>query len=267
VVNAVFLLATQVPELLPTWPPLFTQLTPLVATPLTGGVALVDAQGSGLVQTVWLLAVLVLYVAARRQGPYRLVGLGAAVLSTVLAVVAALLGLVSADKDAAVGAALAIIVGLLTGRAANALRTAAPPDSDRAAPRRDQIGTGFLLVYGASLVLPLAVGRALFAPELAEIARALSDGPLETRFLALGHITTLWLYLAGLSVGVVVWAALQLLPPWAGRSLVRPASVALLVLAAGWVWIGSLASSSGEQRVTEIRVEHPEVFLPVVPPS
>lgn len=253
VVNAVFLLAVTVPEVVPWWPVLFDQLAPLVATPLTtGDVQLVPDQGPGVVQTGLLLAAFVAYVAAHRQGQYRLVGLGAAVATAVLAVLAAVMGLLVWGRSAAVGAALAGIVALLAARTANAMRTPV-------GPRADRIGTTFLWCYAVSAVVPLGVGRALFAPELADVARGLAAGPVQTRFLAMGHIATLWLYLGGLSVGVVLWVVLQLVPPWRGRPLVRPIATALLVLAVGWVWIGSQASSSGEERARQVLEEHPEV--------
>lgn len=254
VINAVFMLAVTVPEVVPWWGVLFEQLAPLVATPLaTGGEELVPGQGPGLVQTGLLLAAFVAYVATHRQGQYRLVGLGAAVATAVLAVVAAVMGLVVSGQSAAVGAALAGIVALLAVRTANAMRTPVGPRSDR-------IGTTFLWCYGLSLVLPLGIGRALFAPELADAARGLASlGDVKLRFLAMGDIATLWLYLAGLSVGIVFWVVLQLLPPWRGRPLVRPIATALLVLAVGWVWIGSQASSSGEERARELLVEHPQI--------
>ncbi len=254
VVNAVFLLAVTVPEIVPWWPVLFDQLAPLVATPLaTGGEELVPGQGPGLVQTGLLLAAFVAYVAAHRQGQYRLVGMGAAVATAVLAVLAAVMGLVVSGQSAAVGAALAGIVALLAVRTANAMRTPVGPRSDR-------IGTTFLWCYGLSLVIPLGIGRALFASPLVDVARGLASlGDVKLRFLAMGDISTLWLYLAGLAVGVVFWVILQLLPPWRGRPLVRPIATAMLVLAVGWVWIGSQASSSGEGRAQELLVEHPQI--------
>jgi hypothetical protein len=253
-VNAVFLLAVTVPEIVPWWPVLFDQLAPLVATPLaTGGDELVSGQGPGVVQTGLLLAAFVAYVAAHRQGQYRLVGLGAAVVTAVLAVLAAVMGLLVSGQSAAVGAALAGIVALLAVRTANAMRTPVGPRSDR-------IGTTFLWCYGLSLVIPLGIGRALFASPLVDVARGLASlGDVKLRFLAMGDIATLWLYLAGLAVGVVFWVVLQLLPPWRGRPLVRPIGTALLVLAVGWVWIGSQASSSGQERARQVLVEHPQV--------
>ena len=252
VVNAVFLLAVTVPEVVPWWRVLFDQLAPLVATPLaTGGEQLVPGQGSGVVQTGLLVAAFVAYVAAHRQGQYRLVGLGAAVATAVLAVVAAFWGLLVSGRSAAVGAALAGIVALLAVRTANAMRTAVRPRSDR-------IGTTFLWLYALSAVLPLGIGRAVFAPQLADAARGLAAGPVSSRFLALGHVATLWLYLGGLSVGIVLWVVLQLVPPWRGRPLVRPIATVLLVLAVGWVWIGSQASSSGAERARQVLAEHPE---------
>ncbi len=254
VVNALFLLAVTVPEVVPWWGVLFDQLAPLVATPLaTGGEELVPGQGPGLVQTLLLLAAFVAYVAAHRQGRYRLVGMGAAVATAVLAVVAGLMGLLVSGRSAAVGAALAGIVALLAARTANAMRTPVKARSDR-------IGTTFLWCYGLSVVVPLGIGRALFAPELVDAARGLASlGDMKLRFLAAGDIATLWLYLAGLSVGIVFWVVLQLLPPWRGRPLVRPIATALLVLAVGWVWIGSQASSSGEERARELLVEYPQI--------
>lgn len=252
--NAVFLLAVTVPEIVPWWPVVFRQLAPLIATPLaTGGQELINDQGPGLVQTGMLLAAFVAYVSAHRQGQYRMVGLSAAIVTAVLAVLSALMGLVVFGRDGALGAALAGIVALLAGRTANAMRTPV-------GPRADRIGTTFVFTYGLSLVIPLGVGRALFSPGLAEAAQGLAAaGDMGVRFLAMGHLATLWLYLGGLSVGIVFWVLLQLVPPWAGRPLVRPIAIALLVLAVGWVTVGYQASSSGKERTEQLYTEHPNI--------
>jgi len=254
VANAVFLLAVTVPEIVPWWPMLFRQLAPLIATPLaTGGQELINDQGPGIVQTGMVLAAFVAYVAAHRQGQYRMVGMGAAIATAVFAVLSGLMGLLVFGREGALGAALAGIVALLAARTANAMRTPV-------GPRADKIGTTFIFSYGLSLVIPLGIGRALFSPELAEAARGLSAaGDMSVRFLAMGHLATLWLYLGGLSVGVVFWVALQLVPPWAGRPLVRPIAIAMLVLAIGWVTVGYQASSSGKERTEQLRVEHPDI--------
>jgi len=254
VVNAVFLLAVTVPEIVPWWPMLFEQLAPLVAGPLaTGGEELVNNQGPGLVQTLMVLTAFVAYVAAHRQGQYRMVGLCAAGATVVLAVLTGLMGLVVMGRSGALGAALAGIVALLAARTANAMRTPV-------GPRADRIGTTFVWSYALSFVIPLGVGRALFSPELAEVARGLaSTGEMNQRFLALGHWATLWLYLGGVSVGVVFWVVLQLIPPWRGRPLVRPIATALLVLAIGWVWVGWQASETGKDRAEQLLTEHPQI--------
>ena len=53
--------------------------------------------------------------------------------------------------------------------------------------------------------LPPAVGRGLFAPELRDMAVSLQGNTVALRLSALWTVSTLWLYLSGLLVGVTLW--------------------------------------------------------------
>lgn len=93
--------------------------------------------------------------------------------------------------------------------------------------------------------VPLALGRALFAPEVADAARSLLDADPTRRFEMLATSSSLLAWLSGACVLLVGWALYRLLPPYAEMSVawvLRPGAVDPVVvrIAAAAVCVAAL---------------------------
>lgn len=123
-------------------------------------------------------------------------------------------------------------------------------------PRRPDRVLWLLGVYALLNAAPIAVGRRLFAPELRTAAATIQGNDLTLRWAALLTPGTALVYLCGLAVGAVVWAAYMLSPPrLAGHRRVPVAvlSVALLTL----LTIAPQAAASAERRAETILNDSP----------
>lgn len=251
VVQVLGFVTMQVPEVTgQRWArPVVLQLSPLYPIPLIGqdtalGVAAPNLCGVGALLV--LFGALLLRVAVRRApgrglaaaGPTALVVFGAA-----LAVLGALTapGLVNRAGGAALAAVLAVMAVSTTRDAAAGAQTAAPQ------PGR------WLLAGLLTLVPPLGLGRAVFAPTLAPVVRGMVGGPTGVGMNALLSDGTPLLWASGAVLLVGAWATVQLLPPWAGRPLTRAAVllVAAIVLVAGP--LGTAARSTGAESAELLR--------------
>ncbi|MDO9396323.1 MAG: hypothetical protein Q7T71_07255 [Herbiconiux sp.] len=257
-VNVVFFVGYFVPELGgASWlTPVYDQLSALVARDLTTPGVDVSALQTGhdsVAAAIVLIATAVLAFAARRAGGYRLAVWPAAVAVAVAAVwivVATLLrGQILVGATGAGLAAIAAGVALVVAR-----RSADHPDASPHAQKG--LGTA-LKIYAFSLVIPLAVGRALFSPWLAQAAQMVSVDPFPMSMSALVTWATPLLYVAGLSAGVVGWSILTLLPPWAGKRILVTAIWLIVAVGGGLVIVGAQARVFGDQRAYEMTAMSP----------
>ena len=117
-------------------------------------------------------------------------------------------------------------------------------------------GIPVLLAYAVVAPAPTAVGRWLFAPELRDAAIELSGNTVGLRLAALWTVSTAWVYLAGLLVGVTIWVMYRWWPTRPGSQvtalLVAIAVMLLLTGAVGWT-----AASLAADRVHQLRNESP----------
>jgi hypothetical protein len=127
-------------------------------------------------------------------------------------------------------------------------------------PRRPAQVLWLLLVFALLTPAPIAVGRALFAPELRLAAQSVLGNDLTLRWAALLTPATALVYLCGVACGAVVWAVYVLLPPALGT---RPwALVATLVLAIVGVFaLAPVTTESAAQRATVIAERSPAAEL------
>ncbi|EYR62441.1 hypothetical protein N866_08525 [Actinotalea ferrariae CF5-4] len=262
--NAVFLVRAWIPELLdhPILDRFLEQVSPLVVTGLVSdGLSFTPGQWPGwpVPQLALLLGAVTLWAAGTRRGAL-------AVLAAPAAGVIGLAGVVVAVTTIAQGrmtdSATAALLGVLA--AGLAARTAQKTLQATGAPRPKPVsGTGWLVLYLIVFILPLAVGRAIFGQSIGEESRRIVDasqaiGTDAMRMAALENEANLLLYAAGACVGVVIWAAVRLLPPWRGRSLVAPLAVGVLALGLGVTAVGGQAREATDDALAQLR-DHPSV--------
>lgn len=258
--HLIFLITYWIPETsaVPAHDWWLTQLAPLVSEAVTSaGTAQVPAQASqlGIGGELLLGAAVVLLLLARH--PRRLgqsAVLVPAALGTVVAVVLLLLIVVTGQARSS-GLTILLVV-LWVAAAAYASVFSLLLDLGPTRPRRWRNGVPLLAVYAVVGPAPVAMGRALFGRSLREAAASLEGNTVALRLSALTSGTTVLLYLAGLGIGAVVWAAYQCWPPrWDLGMLLRFGVLALaVVITAG---LGGAATASARQRADQIRLDSP----------
>jgi hypothetical protein len=118
-------------------------------------------------------------------------------------------------------------------------------------PKSWRSGLPELVAYAVVVPAPTAVGRALFAPEVRDIAIELQRNTVGFRLSALWTASTAWLYLGGLLVGVTIWVMYRWWPLPGAQStwLIIAIAVGLLVTGA----VGWTASELATRRVDQLR--------------
>jgi hypothetical protein len=130
-------------------------------------------------------------------------------------------------------------------------------DIDSLPPRGRLSGLAILIAYAVLGAPPTAVGRLLFAPELREVAAELQNNTERFRTAALAFPAILWLYLAGVLAGVVVWLLYQLLPPRRGRRSIN-VTLALVASFIALLALGVLVARPEALQLTDrLRTESP----------
>ena len=192
-----------------------TQLSPLVSTALTSrGEPQVPAQETqaGIAAIILLLAAFALYWLSRARAWW---GRTAMVLPAAVGSLA-ILGTVTTVLVAGRLQDYALGVLLMLGWLAAAGYAAAQGLLDHLGPvpvKTRRAGLVLLAAYAIIGLVPIAVGRWLFAPELRDTAAILQANTVALRLSALLTSSTWLLYLCGLLVGGTVWVAYQWWPP------------------------------------------------------
>jgi hypothetical protein len=122
-------------------------------------------------------------------------------------------------------------------------------------PKSWRSGLPMLVAYAVVVPAPTATGRALFAPELRDMALQLQSNTVGLRLAALWTGSSAWLYLGGLLVGVSIWVTYRWwpLPGSQGTGLIIAIAVMLLVTGA----VGWTASELASRRVDQLRNDSP----------
>ncbi len=136
---------------------------------------------------------------------------------------------------------------------------------------QDRLGTpppknwrsGLPALVGLALMgpLPTAVGRSLFAPELRDMAVSLQGNTVALRLSALWTISTLWLYLSGLLVGVTLWVLYRWWP------LRRGTQVTGLLIAMAMMLIITSAFGLTAARLAGVRTTQIALGSPAAEPA
>ncbi|WP_375424197.1 hypothetical protein [uncultured Friedmanniella sp.] len=259
-VHLVFLVTYWIPETsaVPAHDWWLSQLSPLVAEATTSaGTGQVPAQSAqlgvgGELLTVAAIVLLLLARHPRRLGQSAV--LVPAALGTLVAVV--LLLAIAIDGRARSSAVAILLLVLWVGAAAYATFFSLLLDLGQTRPRSWRNGIPLLVGYALIGPAPLAVGRALFGQPLRAAAASLEGNSVALRLSALTTGSTVLLYLSGVGVGVVVWAAYQCWPP--RRDLGMLVRIAVVV---GSVTVtaslGGVAIGAAERRADQIRLASP----------
>ncbi|GAA3694442.1 hypothetical protein GCM10022204_07810 [Microlunatus aurantiacus] len=275
-VNAVFLVAHWVPEFgrFPGHAWLFDQLGPLASTALTSqGQPVADVQvGRGsLIPTFLLLASLPLPALFRaRQWQLRLVVPALLGYLGAMGTVVTLLGLLARGQFLGSFVGLALMAAWVAAVGVTVYRLIwAPTD---ALPRRSTRVLWLVVLVALLHPLAIALGRALFAPELRDAAaELLASGQDSLQYAALITPANIAVYLSGVAVVLVGWAWYMLVPPWqpVRTPWVRPATgdrrpgalgPRLLILGISVAVLavtGAVASSAGQARAQQIALGSP----------
>lgn len=264
----VFFVAHWVPEVsrFPGHEALLTQLWPLVSTGLgSDGVAVVAAQlDRSTWPAGWLLVVaLALPWLARSRWWWARLALWPLTYLSVVFILVMLFGLILRGQ---LGSAFLGTIALVVWAYAAVLTTWRSLFSDpETLPPRPRLRTKLLVAYAVVLPTSLAVGRRLFAPELAQAATDLADDPVGLRWAALATSATAPLWLSGLAVGAGCWAiatvvALRREPALAGAGrsrLVWPSTVLVVSVVLGLGVAGLEGAGLATTRSTQIRTQDP----------
>ncbi len=276
-VNAVFLVVWWLPEYsrFPGHDTLLTQLTPLASMALTSRsepvVAVQQGRGS-LVATVLLVtAALLPFLVRSHRFALRVLAPTAICYLGAVGWVVTLLGLLARGTLAASWVGMVLLTGWVAAAAVTVWRSLRVRVDDL--PGRPTRLLWLVVLYALLHPLPMAAGRALFAPELTAAARGLADGDPSVRLAALHTSASVAVYAAGVGLALVGWAVAMLVPPvrplrvpWVrtsepGNPLVRR----LLILALcglGLVVSASAADRLGAARAEQIAHGSPAVDLP-----
>lgn len=256
--NLVYLVAAWVPEtrMHSALSTVLGQLAPLVLPWVTGGAPLAAGQWSSpaLPQVGIMMSAVVLWLGATRGGAYAVAAIPAAAVSVVAAGAVAVKCVSDGVlADTATGVLLAVVVAVLAVRSAGAIISGGTPKRSFGPSMK------LLIAYGVIAILPLAVGRAIFAPDVAHV-RLLFGTTQTVGQQALTDESTPWLYAAGLSVGVVVWAGIRLLPPWGHRPILGSALVGVVALGLGCITVGNHARAVSDDLDTVLASSHPQLW-------
>ena len=235
-----------------------TQLAPLASEALTSaGQAQVEAQTQqvGIGGELLLLCSVALLLLARH--PRRL-GQAAVLLPAGLGVLVGLVvvvALLTGGQAGASGVGL-LLVGVWVGAAGYAAVYGLLLELGGSRRRRWSNGVPLLVAYAVVAPAPTALGRALFGSELRASAASLQGNTVALRLAALSPGPTVLLYLAGLGVGVAVWAAYQCWP--LRRDAAMPGRVGVLVLAlVATGALGGAAAGVARQRAAQLAQDSP----------
>lgn len=259
-VHWIFLITYWIPETsaFPAHDWWLTQLSPLVAESVTSaghGQVPAQAQLAGAFGELLLVCALALLLLARH--PRRLgqsAVLVPAALGTAVSVVLLLVVVVGGHARSS-GVSILLLVAWVAA-AAYASVFSLLLDLGGTRPRRWSNGVPLLAVYAVIGPAPVAVGRALFGPELRDVAATLEQNTVALRLSALTTPSTLLLYLAGLLLGVAVWAAYQCWP--VRRDLGMLVRIAVFVAAVALTGVvGDAAGRSAHDRATQLRQTSP----------
>jgi hypothetical protein len=235
-----------------------TQLGPLASPGLvTGGEPIVQSQRDYAVPGAFILLVasivLVCLSRTRRWWGRIAILLPAAVgLLTGLGMLVSMLT-TGGNRTSALSVMLLVLWMIAAGYAANQGlqdRLGHPP------PKTWRSGLPVLLAYAVVAPAPTAVGRWLFAPELRDVAIELRGNTVGLRMAALWTVSTAWVYLAGLLVGVTIWVMYRWWPTRPG-SQVTALIVAIAVMLLFTGAVGWTASSMAAERVRQLREGSP----------
>ena len=255
VANIMFLLQYWIPETsrFPGHVWWMTQLGPLASPGLvTGGEPLVQAQQDYAVPAAFILLVasIVLVCLSRTR---RWWGRFAILLPAAVGLLAALGSLISmlttgGNRTSALSVMLLLLWMIAAGYAAN---QGVQDRLGHPSAKTWRSGLPALLAYAMVVPAPIAVGRALFAPELRDMAIELQSNTVGLRMAALWTASTAWVYLGGLLVGVTIWVTYRWwpMPGSPGTGLIMAVAVMLLATGvAGWT-----ASELAARRVDQLR--------------
>jgi hypothetical protein len=257
--NIIFLMQYWIPETshFPGSDWWMAQLGPLASPGLvTGGEPLVEPQRDYADPAAFLLLVasIVLVCLSRTR---RWWGRIAMVLPAALGLLVALGMLVNllstgGNRTSALSVMLLVLWMIAAGYSANQglqNRLGHPP------PKTWRSGMPMLVAYAVVVPAPTATGRALFAPDLRDVALQLQGNTVGLRLSALWTASSAWLYLGGLLVGVTIWVMYRWwpLPGTQGTGLIIGIAVMLLVTGA----VGWTASELATRRVNQLRNDSP----------
>lgn len=278
-VNAIFLVVWWLPEYsrFPGHEALLTQLSPLASKELTSlsqPVVAAQQDRSGLVAAFLLVAAIALPPLARAsRWMLRLLAPMAICYLGVVGLVITLLSVVSHGLVGRAWFGLLLLAAWVAAAGATVWRGFRVQAEDL--PGRPTRVLWLVGMFALLNPLPLALGRWLFTPELAEAAHGLAAGDPALRFAALNSSATVATYLSGVFLGLVVWAWYMLVPPlqplrapWLPGStgLAAPLGARLCLLAAcvlGLALSGMTASHLGAARATQIQTGSPAADLPL----
>lgn len=262
-VNGLFFLAYWLPEISLFWghEALLGQLAPLASKELTSqSTPLVAAQGdrSGLAPAYLLLAALALPVLARSRTWLARLALWPVSWLALICSLVVLLGLaVRGELGSSLLGVLLLAVWMVA--AVTTSWRSLWVDVDRLPRRPDRVGW-LLGTYALLGLLPVAVGRQLFAPELRQAAAEVQDGSFALRWTALITPASVPLYLAGVLVGLLLTLAYRLVPP-ALTARTRRIGVVLLAAAVCLVLAGAVGAVAGARRAEQLRTDSPAATM------
>lgn len=237
----------------------FDQLAPLVSPLLASeSVPLADGQTTraSALAAVLMIGGLLLWGACRlKPWPLRFLIVPGSVGLALVAVVQLVLWLGPFGLQQSVCGLL--LLGVLAGTLLALARQAVDVDVDRLEPR--SLALSPVIVFAVLAPLPYAVGRAVFGEPLRTAAALL---PSDLQWAAVDSPATLPLYLAGVAVGLLVWAAWGLLPPWSGRSVGRGIAAIVLAVGPGLVIAGGQATTAADAAANTLQVGSPADALP-----
>jgi hypothetical protein len=216
-VNAVFLIAWWAPEFgeFAGRDALLAQLWPLASAELvSAGQAVVPAQAGqlGLLAALMLLSSVMLpFLARSRSRPVRLLVPVAAVYVGATALIVTLVQTLSATDPGQPWLSLLLMVVWVGGAAVTVHRSRFVAVADLP-DRRPALGW-LVAVFALLYPLPIALGRALFAHDVADAARGLLAADPTQQLAVLATASSALAYAAGVLVALVTWAVYMLIPP------------------------------------------------------
>jgi hypothetical protein len=255
----VFFLAYWLPEIRDWAQPWLQQLAPLSSKYLvSGGEPLTGLQENspGIAATLLLILSLLILWMARSGYWMARTWLPAPVLAgaAVCVVTLALLAVQHSLGDFWLSVLLMIC---WVGAAGTAAWLSMVVDVEALPAKGHQSGLAILIAYILLGAPPTAVGRLLFAPELRAAAAELQHNTEALSNAALALPANLWIYLAGVLAGVVVWLIYQIVPPRRDRRTVTLAAAIAGSLIALLAFGGLVTRPAALDQTQQIRSESP----------